>query len=95
MTSSDQLSNPDQSPFFIRGAINRAPTSSCCPVSGLPVNAKPEWTEIRLKSDYSVTFSIIGKSILLIIPKGYPSEEGAKDLLEKRTEGQGLSVTSR
>jgi hypothetical protein len=39
-----------------------------------------------LKSDYCVTFSIIGKAILLITPKGYPSEEGAKALLEKRAE---------
>ena len=72
MPSSDQFFTPDQ--------------SKCCPISGLPVTAKPEWTEIQLKPDYSVTFSIIGKAILLITPKGYPSEEGAKALLEKRAE---------
>jgi hypothetical protein len=72
MTSSDQLFTTNQ--------------SRCCPVTGLPVTAKPEWTEIQLTPDYSVTFSIIGKAILLTTPKGYPSEEGAKALLEKRTE---------
>jgi PAS domain S-box-containing protein len=56
------------------------------PVTGLPVATRPEWTDIYLKPDYSVTFSILGKAILLTTPKGYPSEEGTKALLEKRTE---------
>ena len=72
MERNNHLLNPEQ--------------SSICPVTGLPVTTRPEWTEIQLVSDYCVTFSIIGKAILLITPKGYPSEEGAKALLEKRTE---------
>jgi len=60
--------------------------SLSCPVTGLPITSKPEWTEIQLKSDYSVTFSIIGKAILLITPKGNPTEKGALGLLEKREE---------
>jgi len=80
MERNDQLFNHDQSPSF-------SPVqSSCCPVTGLPITARPEWTEIRLTSDYSVTFSIIGKAILLITPNGYPSEEGATALLGKRME---------
>jgi len=72
MPSSEQFFTPDQ--------------PKCCPISGLPVTARPEWTDIYLKSDYCVTFSIIGKAILLTTPKGYPSEDGAKALLEKRAE---------
>ena len=59
-------------------------SSSCCSVTGLPIISRPEWTDIRLDSEYSVTFSIVGKAILLIIPKGIPSDEGAKLLLAKR-----------
>jgi PAS domain S-box-containing protein len=72
MTSGNQISDPKQFP--------------CCPVTGLPITSKPEWAEIQLDFDYSVTFSIIGKAILLITPKGKPSDKGAKYLLEKREE---------
>ena len=65
--------------------FNTIPIPSC-PATGLPITIKPEWEDISLDSDYSVTFSIIGKAILLVTPKGYPSEEGAKALLEKREE---------
>jgi signal transduction histidine kinase len=70
MPDSEQIFTPNQSP--------------CCPVTGLPITAKPEWTEIHLTSDYCVTFSIIGNAILLTTPKGFPGEVGAKTLLEKR-----------
>jgi signal transduction histidine kinase len=70
MPDSEQIFSPNQSP--------------CCPVTGLPIIAKPEWTEIQLTSDYFVTFSIIGNAILLTTPKGFPGEVGAKTLLEKR-----------
>ena len=70
MTSSDQLPAYNQ--------------SSCCSVTGLPITSKPEWTNIELDSEYSVTFSIVGKAILLITPKGKPSDKGAKLLLDKR-----------
>jgi len=60
--------------------------STCCPVTGLPVIARPEWTEVQLTADYCVTFNLIGNAILLITPKGFPGVEGAKTLLEKRTE---------
>ena len=72
MPNSDQLFTPNQ--------------SSSCPVTGLPITTRPGWTEIQLKSGFSVTFNIIGNAILLTTPKGDPSEEGAKALLEKRAE---------
>ena len=58
--------------------------SIICPVTGLPITCKPEWTQIQVDSDYYVTFSIIGKAILLITPKGNPTDKGAIRLLEKR-----------
>ena len=70
MTSSEQLPAPNSSP--------------CCPVTGLPITGKPEWTDMQLDSEYSVTFSMVGKAIILVTPKGRPSDKGAKLLLEKR-----------
>ncbi|MEI7635991.1 MAG: hypothetical protein WCJ37_01685 [Syntrophus sp. (in: bacteria)] len=60
--------------------------STCCPVTGLSITTRPEWTEIQVTTDYYVTFKVIGKAILLTTPKGYPTEGGIKALLEKRTE---------
>jgi len=50
----------------------------------LPITGKPDWTEIPLDSDFSVTFSIIGKAILLITLKGKSSDEGVRNLFEKK-----------
>ena len=72
MTCSEQLPTPNPSP--------------CCPVTGLPITGKPEWTDIQLDSEYSVTFSMVGKAILLVTPKGIPSDKGAYLLLDKRKE---------
>jgi len=38
-----------------------------CPVTGLPVTTKSEWTDIDLGEGYSVTFCLIGDRILLYI----------------------------
>jgi signal transduction histidine kinase len=70
MPVSEQIFTPNQSP--------------CCPVTGLPITTRPEWTEVQLAPDYCATFSIIGNAILLTTPKGFPDEAGAKTLLEKR-----------
>jgi PAS domain S-box-containing protein len=59
---------------------------SVCHVSGLSIITRPEWTEIKLDSDYYATYSVIGKAILLITLKGNPSEKGSISLLEKREE---------
>lgn len=45
-------------------------TSEYCPISGLPVGSKPEWTQVDFGNGYSGTFKIIGTSILLTDPCG-------------------------
>ena len=72
MTSNDHLFEPRQSP--------------CCPVTGLPITSKPDWTGIELDSDFSVTFRIIGKAIILAILEGKSTDKGTNALLKKRAD---------
>ena len=55
-----------------------------CPVTALPVTTKPEWTDIDIDEDYSVSFSLIGNSILCTVPNGIPGNKGTHRLLEER-----------
>ena len=56
----------------------------CCPVSGLPITSKPEWTNIDLGEGYSVTFQLIGKRILVSTPAGNSGKNGMNRLFEER-----------
>jgi PAS domain S-box-containing protein len=47
-----------------------------CPVTSLPVETWPEWTEVRVADTYSVTFSIIGGTILHNQPSGRIDDAG-------------------
>jgi len=46
-------------------------TSGLCPVTGLPILRKPEWTDIGYDKDYKLTVRIVGSSILHSRPSGY------------------------
>jgi signal transduction histidine kinase len=50
--------------------------SEYCPVTGLPVISRPEWTDIPMGKGYSTTFKVIGKHILMSRPEGRGDEEG-------------------
>ncbi|MDY6792739.1 MAG: ATP-binding protein [Thermodesulfobacteriota bacterium] len=42
-----------------------------CPVTGLSIFSRPEWTDVSFGRDYRVTFSILDYSILLLRASGY------------------------
>jgi len=42
-----------------------------CPVTGLPVVQKPQWTDIRISADFIVSYRLIGDRILQVIPRGH------------------------
>jgi len=53
--------------------------SNCtCPVTGLPLLRRPEWTDVSFDTDtdYKATFSIVGDSILLSQVSGYATLRG-------------------
>ncbi|MBW2170104.1 MAG: hypothetical protein JRG69_12765, partial [Deltaproteobacteria bacterium] len=45
-------------------------SSEICPVTGLPILRKPEWTDVRLGKDYKLTLGLLGANILLSQPQG-------------------------
>jgi len=45
-----------------------------CPVTGLPIVQKPQWTDIPISDDYLVTYRMIGDRILHAIPRGHPAK---------------------
>ena len=43
---------------------------SICPVTGLPILRRPEWTDVSFGKDYRLTLSLLGENILLRRPQG-------------------------
>ncbi len=55
-----------------------------CPISGLPIICKPEWSDIELSRNYHVTFQKIGENILNQLPCGEMKEFDCKKYYEIR-----------
>ncbi len=53
-------------------------------MSGLPVLKKPEWTDIQISENYSISFSLIGNAILHITLNGVLSDQGTYEMIQKR-----------
>ncbi|MDY6989448.1 MAG: PAS domain S-box protein [Thermodesulfobacteriota bacterium] len=51
--------------------IRKSPSGSICPVTGVPILRRPEWTDVRLGEDFRATLSVVGSQILLSQPSGY------------------------
>src|SRR6056297_444668 len=58
---------------------------SVCPVSGLKITAKPEWSDIKLSENHHVSFWFIGDRILYIKPRGLPEPDSIKELFRQKT----------
>ncbi len=49
-----------------------------CPVTGLPVTERPEWTDVSLGSGFSATYRIVGDHILVVHSHGQATLESLK-----------------
>ncbi|MBU8914168.1 MAG: HAMP domain-containing histidine kinase [Spirochaetales bacterium] len=56
-------------------------TNQSCPITGLPILSKPEWTDVRFGKTYRITFRLLGKSILLLQISGYAALQDIQDAL--------------
>jgi signal transduction histidine kinase/ActR/RegA family two-component response regulator len=56
--------------------------SSSCPVTGLAILRRPEWTGISLGEEYRATISVLGGRIILSQPSGYITRHGVSKSLE-------------
>jgi PAS domain S-box-containing protein len=55
-----------------------------CPITGLKITTKPEWTDIDLGDGYSVSFKFIGKRILHSFSRGKAGKQNIKNLFMER-----------
>lgn len=53
-----------------------------CPVSGLPIQSRPEWTDLAFGSRYRLTTRVVGNRILLTQPAGFAEVKDIADSLE-------------
>lgn len=61
---------------------------SRCPVTGLSVLRRPEWTDVKLDEGYHASFFILGDSILVGRPTGFGTTKGVKTLIRLTEEIQ-------
>ncbi|MBC8392713.1 MAG: response regulator [Deltaproteobacteria bacterium] len=52
-----------------------------CPVTGLPILRRPEWTDVSFGKDYKLTVSILGDCIILNQPSGYATLQDIENAL--------------
>ncbi|MDA3811187.1 MAG: hypothetical protein PF518_12765 [Spirochaetaceae bacterium] len=57
-----------------------------CPLSGLSITVFPEWDNIEITKNYSVSFIQLGENIFLSIPKGNSENEGMARFINCRKE---------
>ena len=62
-------------------AGSKSETSALCPVTGLPILTRPDWTNVSFGGDYRVTFSVLGNRILLQRPSGYATLNDIEHLI--------------
>jgi signal transduction histidine kinase/ActR/RegA family two-component response regulator len=53
-----------------------------CPVTGLPILHRPEWTYTNPSSDYRITISVLGAGLILSQPSGHATLEDVKTAMQ-------------
>ena len=85
LLSADRIKTDDSSSRFKpQSIIPSQKEDDICRVTGLPITSRPEWKDIDLGEEYSVTFKFMGDRILLSIPKGKSGEHGMENLMRER-----------
>jgi len=64
--------------------VSPSDSVTICPVTFLPVISRPEWTDIPITENYSVSFSLIGNALLHTIPRGIISDESLEGQIAER-----------
>ena len=55
-----------------------------CPVTGLPLQRRPNWENLQLAPDYNISFCIIGDGVLFSKGKGSASDVGSLAYIHQR-----------
>ena len=72
--------------------IETAP-KGICPVTGLSFTRKPEWTDVSFGTDYRVTMSVLGESILFGQPSGYATLNDVKNVVRLTSKVADEAIT--
>lgn len=76
----------------IKTADIESVTDRICPVSGLPIVSRPEWTDVILSSEYKATISVLGDRILFSQAFGYASLEATEKGFELTGEVEAEAI---
>ncbi len=68
-----------------------------CPVSGLPIRVAPHWFYRNPRGSYVTSFAQIGRSIIMVVAKGYVEEEDMQHAiaLAERIKGEVFAAGDR
>jgi PAS domain S-box-containing protein len=58
------------------GPLTAPEPGTVCPVTGLPIERRPDWTDVELAPGYKVTVEVIGGHIVHSRPTGYATRDG-------------------
>ena len=61
---------------------NELGPNGLCPVTGLPILQRPEWTDVDFGKDFRMTIRMVGSSILHSRPSGYATMHDTEHALE-------------
>jgi len=52
-----------------------------CPLTGLPVQSRPEWTDVSFGNKYSITLKVLGNNILFGQHVGYVTKNDVENAI--------------
>ena len=63
-----------------------------CPVTGLTIFSRPEWTDVTFGKNYSVSFSLLGRNIIFVQALGYATSHDLEHvvMLSKRVKAEAI-----
>jgi signal transduction histidine kinase/ActR/RegA family two-component response regulator len=53
-----------------------------CPISGLPIHTRPEWTDVSFGNNYSITLRGLGNNIIIGQHSGYVTQDVVKNVFD-------------
>ena len=62
--------------------ITQSDAGGLCPVTGLPILRRPEWTDVEFGQDFKLTLRVVGDRILHSLPSGFATRHDAEGALK-------------
>ena len=69
---------------LVTASASKAPTT--CPISGLRIESRPEWTDFQISPNLIDSFRVMGGDILVTHPRGAASLEDVEGAIARVSE---------